>query len=76
MSQELENFISRCSTCMEYGRKQPQEELKFHDVPQRPWQNIACDMMEFNGRSYLVTVDTYSDFIECDRLSDKISNEV
>ena len=76
MSQELENFISRCSTCMEYGRKQPQEELKPHDVPQRPWQNIACDMMEFNGRSYLVTVDTYSDFIECDRLSDKRSNEV
>ena len=76
MTQELENFISRCTTCMEYGKKQPKEELKSHDVPNRPWQNIACDMMEFKGRSYLVTVDTYSDFIECDRLSDKRANEV
>ena len=76
MSQDLENFISSCTTCIEYGRKQPKETLKCQEIPLRPWQIIASDMMEFKGHSYLVTVDTYSDFIECDRLSDKRANEV
>ena len=68
MSQEIENYISRCAVCMEYGRKQ-QETLKSHEVPTRPCQNIACDLMDLGGFAYLVTVDTYSDFIEVDRIS-------
>ena len=76
MTLEIKDFVSRCTICLEHGRKQSKETLKSHDIPHRPWQNIACDMMEFKGRSYLVTVDTFSDFIECDRLSDKRANEV
>ena len=76
MTEELKELVTRCSVCLEYGRKQQRETLRSQDIPQRPWQYIACDMMEFKNHSYLVTVDTFSDFIECDRLSDKRGSEV
>ena len=76
MSQEIENYISQCTVCMEYGRKQQKETLKSHAISSRPWQNIACDLMDLSGFAYLVTVDTYSDFIEVDRLSSKKAGDV
>ena len=76
MSQEIENYISRCTICLEYGRKQQRETMKPHEVPTRPWQNIACDLMDLSGYAYLVTVDTYSDFIEVDRVSSKSASEI
>ena len=76
MSQEIENYISQCTVCMEYGRKQQKETLKSHAISSHPWQNIACDLMDLSGFAYLVTVDTYSDFIEVDRLSSKKAGDV
>ena len=35
-----------------------------------------CDLMEFNGNSYVVLVDYYSDFFEVDRLNNKTADEV
>ena len=61
---------------MAYGNKQRKETLKSHEVPERPWQNIACDFMDFQGHSYLVTVDVYSDFIEVDRLISKRASDI
>ena len=76
MNQELESYISKCTICMAHGSKQRKETLKSHEVPERPWQNIACDLMDFQGHSYLVTVDVYSDFIEVDRLINKRASDI
>ena len=75
MNQELESFISKCSICMAHGNKQ-RETLASHEVPDRPWQNVSCDLMDFQGHAYLVTVDAYSDFIEVDRLISKKANDI
>ena len=75
ISREIENYIFQCTVCKEYGREK-KETLKSHAVSSRPWQNIACDLMDLSGFVYLVTVDTYSDFIEVDRLSSKRAGDV
>ena len=38
------------------------------ETPNRPWQRVASDLFEFEGKTYLVTSDYYSDFFELDHL--------
>jgi len=40
------------------------ETLKSHQTPSRPWQYVADDLFELEGKSYLVTSDYFSDFFE------------
>lgn len=47
-----------------------------HPIPSRPWEYIASDLLEFEGRDYLITTDYYSNFFEVDRLYSKTSREV
>lgn len=41
-----------------------------HEIPSRPWQKVAADIMFFGNTRYLITVDYYSKFIEVNRLTD------
>nr|XP_054766977.1 uncharacterized protein K02A2.6-like [Lytechinus pictus] len=34
MSSQLKDFVQNCETCQEYGKEQPKETLKPHDVPE------------------------------------------
>ena len=47
---------------------QTKEPLIPHEIPERAWAKLACDLFEFDKKSYLVTVDYYSNFFEVDRL--------
>ena len=44
------------------------ETLMSHEMPQRPWEKIAVDLLTQDQKDYLVTVDYYSGFWELDRL--------
>ena len=39
-----------------------------HEVPQRPWEKVAVDLLTEDQKDYLVTVDYYIGFGELDRL--------
>ena len=39
-----------------------------HEVPQRPWEKLAVDLLTQDQKDFLVTVDYYSGFWELDRL--------
>ena len=45
------------------------ETLMSHNVPSHPWEKIATDIFNLDGRDYSVTIDYYSNFWEVDRLS-------
>ena len=45
-----------------------------YPIPTHPWQLVASDCFEINGRHYVVLVDIYSDFIELSQLPDLSSN--
>ena len=71
MSAELKDYISKCEICNENPSRQQKETLHPHDVPNRPWEKLGCDIFEVDGRSYLCTVDYFSDFFEIDNLHGK-----
>jgi transposase InsO family protein len=47
-----------------------------HTKPQRPWQKVATDLFELNGKHYLLIVDYYSSFFEINQLSTTTSSKV
>ena len=57
-----------CEACRKYEQGQTKETLTSHETPSRPWQFFAADIFELNEKSYLVTVDYFSDFFELDHL--------
>ena len=76
MYAEIEEYISKCPVCNTYQHKQQKEPMIQHPVPARPWQFIAADLFEFQGKEYLVTTDYYSNFFEVDKLTSQTSREV
>lgn len=76
MSSELRQMIENCHTCLSYSDKPSQEPLKWHELPERPWEKVGVDIFELKSRHYLVTVDYFSQFIEVDYLKDTTSTTV
>ncbi len=68
LNQELRDHIARCQACSTYRDKQSKEPLIPHEIPDRAWAKLGCDLFEFDNRNYLITVDYFSTFFEIDRL--------
>ena len=68
MAGDIKNLVSTCEACRAYERGQTKETLKSQHRPSRPWQYVAADLFELEGKSYLVTSDYLSDFFELDHL--------
>jgi hypothetical protein len=65
MTKEIENHVSRCSTCQEYQNHPQRKPLLPHCIPSRPWQMVgSVDLFWWNGANYLLIVDYYSNFSE------------
>ena len=47
-----------------------------HDIPERAWEKICCDLLSCCGKDFLITVCYKSNFWELDRLSDTKSTTV
>ena len=63
MKAEIKDFIAKCSICNTLRPKQCCEELNPHELPTRPWFKVGTDLLElitFNDKNYIVTVDYYS----------------
>ncbi|XP_033749269.1 uncharacterized protein K02A2.6-like [Pecten maximus] len=73
MSSEIEDTVSKCSTCATNSRKNPKEPLLMTENPNRPWSVISADIFEFQGHNYLVTIDHYSKWPELSKLDDMSS---
>ena len=50
------------------------EPLMPHTLPTRPWQYIASDLFEINGKQYLLTVDRYSKYPLVDYMPNPVSS--
>ncbi|XP_062603618.1 uncharacterized protein K02A2.6-like [Saccostrea cucullata] len=67
---QLKDMIEQCNICNRYRNAQQKEPMIPHDIPNRPWQKVAADIMFFGNARYLITVDYFSKFIEINRLQD------
>ncbi|XP_063446850.1 uncharacterized protein K02A2.6-like [Mytilus trossulus] len=73
MNAEVKDYIQRCETCRTFERKQQKETLISHEIPSRPWSKVGIDIMTFQCKNYLVTVDYYSNYWEVDYLEDTLA---
>ena len=63
MNSDIENHISECVGCQTYPNPPRKEPMQPHEIPCRPWQKIAMDVAEQEGRKYLVLICFYSNLI-------------
>jgi transposase InsO family protein len=70
MTKDITDHVLACHLCLTHRHANPKQPLKPHDVPQRPWQHIACDLFALDGKDYLITADYYSKHFEIDWLPD------
>ncbi|XP_014681748.1 PREDICTED: uncharacterized protein K02A2.6-like [Priapulus caudatus] len=76
MSAEIRQYVEACGTCATYSVKQRAESPVITEVPQRPWQKVASDLLSWAGCDYLVTVDYHSNFFKVDRLRETTAEAV
>ena len=69
MNSQIEETVSKCAECQENRNQQSKETLIPSEIPRRPFQIVAVDLLQSVGSNFLVLVDYYSDFIEVEELS-------
>lgn len=72
---DIERFVSSCVICQHWARDRA-EPLLSTVLPALPWQRVAMDLFELDGRHYLVVVDYYSRYLEVVRLHNQTTDAV
>ena len=62
--------------CRENRRAQRKEPLRPTLMPERPWQRVATDLCDHDGKRYLVVSDYYSPWLEVLRMRGTASEQV
>ena len=76
LNSEIKDYVSNCSVCNTLQPSQTREPLTVHEIPERPWSKVATDLFSFDGDSFLVTVDYFSNYIEMEKLGNQTSPAV
>lgn len=63
LSKQIEDMVTTCPVCCKY-RENHAEPLITTCFPERPWQKVATDLFEHNGKTYVIVVDYYSRYFE------------
>ena len=76
MSNDINEMIAKCPTCLKYRRENQREPLTPHEVPLLPWQKLGADIFEYGGNAYLLIVDYFSKYPEVCLLQGKSASAV
>lgn len=76
MNAKLKEMIATCETCRKHETSHQKESLIPHEIPSRPWEQVAVDLFELNKKEYMITLDYYSNLWEIDRLTSTTSSAV
>ena len=55
--------------CLPHRASPGKEPILQHVIPEWPWAKVGVDLCELNGRTLLVIVDYFSNFMEVDRIN-------
>ncbi|XP_035224276.1 uncharacterized protein K02A2.6-like [Stegodyphus dumicola] len=64
INKDVEEYVSKCAICQKYQQANQKEVLLDCDLPQRPWQKVACDFFYLKGQQYLLMIDYFSKYVE------------
>ena len=71
-----EEIVQQCAHCQKYKPTTAKEPMVPTVLPDRPWQMLGVDLLDFSGQQYMVVVDYYSRYIELVYLADTITHTV
>ena len=75
LSVAIEDMVKACFTCAK-ELPEPKEPLMPSSFPSRPWERISMDLFEYGGRTYFITVDYYSRWVEIKLLTTQTAKSV
>ena len=75
VSKQVEEFVKRCPTCMHLSPP-AREPMIPSPLPTYPWEKVATDLFELQGKHYLLLVDYFSRYPEVIRLTSTTSASV
>ena len=75
MSSDIERTVNECPVCHTFKPNNQKETLMPHEVPHRPWQKVAADIMTLE-KDNLVVVDYYSKYPEIVLLNGKTASKI
>ncbi|XP_061887621.1 uncharacterized protein K02A2.6-like isoform X2 [Entelurus aequoreus] len=76
INQDISQTTASCGVCRTYRPKQQAEPLMTHPVPHRPYYKVGTDLFDFDGRSYVVVTDYFSNYPEIGALQSTTSKAV
>ena len=76
ISGDIKQKLETCHFCQTNKRTQRKEPLKPTPLPERPWQKLATDLCEYNGKYYCVVSDYYSRFLEILQVTSTTTDQV
>lgn len=76
LNNDIIEIINRCSNCQLNVHKNKKEPLIPHEVPDKAFDKIGCDILEFENKNYLVVMDYYSKWIELTQMKGKQASNV
>ena len=59
MTAEIQDFVSKCDTCLRHRSNPGRQPLQSHDVGARPWAKVAADLALMDDRFILVVSDYF-----------------
>jgi hypothetical protein len=69
INKQIEDLVSRCETCQAHRSYQQKEPLMPTEIPNAPWQIVACDLFDHDGSKYVIMADYYSDWFEVEKVT-------
>ncbi|KAK3930828.1 hypothetical protein KUF71_024185 [Frankliniella fusca] len=76
INHDIEIFVRDCLVCNKFSSSLKKAPLLTHDVPDFPYQHIACDILEFHRIPYLVVIDIFSKWLDVVKMSSKSAESV
>ena len=76
MNSQMEDIVSNCPACTEHQSSNPKEPMIAHELPKRPWENVAADLFMLENEQYLILVDYYSRYFERERMCTTTSSAI
>ena len=76
IANDIEQLISKCHICEKFRKQNSQEPLMPHLIPNKPFERISLDILQFVNQNYLAIIYYYSKWVEISILKDKTANEI